>query len=130
MALQNTVDFNIKAVGDVSGQTFEGLFTVKTKLSISETLREKELVRKFIGFNSQEADRETTMIAGAVAYLAMRIVKAPQWWKESNGGQDLDDVNVLAAVNNAAQAKIAAEYEKLAQEAEKAQPFLKEQLKE
>jgi hypothetical protein len=128
MSLQNTVSFNVKLVGDVTKNTFEGVFEAKTKLSIKENLKEEELVRRFLGVNSQEASSESRMIAGAVAYLAMRIVKAPQWWKDSNGGQDLEDMNVLAGVNNAAQAKIAEEYEKLATEADKARPILKEQI--
>lgn len=128
MSLPRTVSFNVKVVGDVTGKVFEGLFEAKTSLSMTDQLKESEVVRRLLGYNSQDAEHEDKLKAKAIAYLAMRVTKAPQCWKDVEGGHTLEDLNVLAVVNNAAQAAIAAEYEKLAVEAEKAQPILKEQL--
>ena len=128
MSIQSIVSFNVKSVGDVTGTTYEGLFECKTKLSVSQGLKESEMVRRLLGVNSQEASNADRQIATAIAYLAMRVTKSPQWWKDSAGGQELEDLNVLADVNNEAMKAVAAEYDKLSQEAEKAQPVLREEL--
>lgn len=128
MSLQNIVSFNVKSTGDVTGTVYEGLFECKTKTSLSAGLKEGEMVRRLLGSNSQEASNDDRQIAQAIAYLAFRVTKAPQWWKDSAGGQELEDLNVLVDVHNAAMKAVVAEYEKLSKEAEKAQPVLKEQL--
>jgi hypothetical protein len=128
MSLASIVSFDVKCKGDETEKDYEGLFKVKTKLSIKERLKEDEIRRSVLGVDSQNAGTEATLIASAVAYLAVRLVESPDWWKASEGGMKLEDSNVLAIVNNTAMAEIAKEYQKLAKKAEDAQGEIKAEL--
>lgn len=128
MSIANIVSFDVKCKGDETEKDYEGLFKVKTKLSIKERLKEDEIRRSLLGVDSQNAGNEAVLIASAVAYLAVRLVETPDWWKASEGGLKLEDSNVLAVVNNNAMAEIAKEYQKLAKKAEEAQVELKTEL--
>jgi hypothetical protein len=128
MSISSIVSFDVKVTGDLTGKEYSGLFKVKTKLSVKERLKESEIKRSILGVASQDADQEAILMASAVAYLAVRVVESPAWWKESEGGLSLEDLNVLAVVNNTAQAEIAKEYDKLSKTAELAQVELKAEL--
>ena len=128
MSLPNIVSFDVKCKGDETEKDYEGLFKVKTKLSIKERLKEDEVRRSLLGVDSQNAGNEAVLIASAVAYLAVRLVETPDWWKASEGGLKLEDSNVLATVNNTAMAEIAKEYQKLSKKAEEAQVEIKADL--
>jgi hypothetical protein len=128
MAISSIVGFDVKVKGDESEKDYEGLFKVKTKLSIKDRLKEDEIRRTQLGMDSQNAGLEAHAIASAVAYLAVRVVDSPSWWKECEGGLKLEDSNVLAEVNNKAMAEIAKEYQKLTKVAEAAQEDLKKEL--
>jgi hypothetical protein len=129
MAIKQTVSFDVDIKGDVTGTQYPGVFKVKTKLSIKEKLKEDEIRRSILGVDSQNASPDAKAIAAAIAYLSIRVVDAPKWWLECGSGADLEDINVLADVNNLAMAEIAKEYEALSQEATKAQSVLKAELK-
>ena len=120
-----TVTFDIDQKGEVTGRSFIGTFTAKTKTSIMETLKEDQIYRRVLGENPQDAADDIKRIAMAYAYLQIRLTDAPDWWKDAGGGLGLEDLGVLAAVNNKAQEKIRLEYEKLTAEADKAKPELK-----
>ena len=120
-----TVTFDIDQKGEVTGRSFIGTFTAKTKTSIMETLKEDQIYRRVLGENPQDAADDIKRIAGAYSYLQIRLVEWPEWWKDSAFGLGLEDLGVLAAVNNKAQEKIRLEYEKLTAEADKAKPELK-----
>jgi hypothetical protein len=128
MSIANLVSFDIKCKGDETEKDYEGLFKAKTKVSIKDRLKEDEFRRSILGVDSQNAGVEASMIASAVAYLAVRLVEFPDWWKASEGGLKLEDSNVLAEVNNKAMAEVAKEYQKLAKKAEEAQVEIKAEL--
>lgn len=123
--MRDTIQFTINATGENSGQKFEGLFTAKVKLSHRETLREDEVYRTVLGQNPSEAGPDAASIARAVAYLTIRITDGPDWWKKSGSGLNLEDIDVLAAVNNGAVAAIKEERDAHLKKAEEAQPALK-----
>lgn len=125
--MQDTVKFPVDTKGQESGQEYKGLFTAKTKLSMREMLREDEIRRGLLGDNPNGASDIAKVMAAALAYLAVRIVDAPQWWKDANGGQDLQDENVLVAVHNGCADAIGKLYDAQVEEAEKAREDLKKQ---
>lgn len=125
--IAQTVTFDIDQKGEVTGKSFVGTFTAKTKTSIMETLKEDQIYRRVLGENPQDAADDIKRIAGAYAYLQIRLVDFPDWWKDSGFGLGLEDLGILATVNNKAQEKIRLEYEKLTADADKAKPELKEQ---
>ena len=121
--IKPTVDFNISVVGDTTGKEFVGSFSAKTKLSIREQLKENEVYREVLGTNGKDADEYSKTLASATSYLMVRVVSSPDWWKSLGFGLDIEDMNLLAAVNNSCRAAVQAEYkalEDLATDAEKA----------
>jgi hypothetical protein len=128
MPLANTVDFDVNVKGELTGKQFAGLFVCKTKLSVRDTLAEGALYRQILGPNPNEASLEQKSIALAHSFLAKRITKAPSWWADTGGCLDMDDMNVLAEVYQAAVTKVNKEYEVLEKEAAAAQPVLKTEL--
>ena len=124
-SLANTVTAEINEKGNVTGKEFSGIFIAKTKLSIAGTLEEDRIRRTVLGENSQDAGGIAQGIAAAYAYLRVRLVNFPDWWKDSDLGLSLEDLNILAAVNNSVQELIGKEYEKLNKAAIAAQETLK-----
>jgi hypothetical protein len=97
----NQVVFGIDVKGESTDRRYEGVFEAKTKLSHRESLKEDEVRRAILGVNSTEASEYAKSVAAAIAYLSIRVQKAPNWFKDSNNGLDLEDGNVLIEVNNA-----------------------------
>ncbi len=97
-------------------------------LSFRETLREDELRRTVLGVNPEGASPFVASVAETIAYLSTRIVDAPGWWRDSKGGLELKDDNVLRAVNTAVTEAINKEFEKETAEADKAADHLKTKL--
>lgn len=125
MSIKNTVDFSVDIKGEVTGDSFVGSFTVKTKLSVKEHLRQDELYRSLLGVDNQNASIDSKNLATALAYLATRIVKAPDWWNKMEGGLNCEDINVISEINNKCIAEIEREYKTLQEEATKAEEALK-----
>ena len=125
MALKSQVDFAIDIMGEITGNKYSGTFTVKTSLSMRETLKQDEIYRSIIGPDPSNAASNSRNIAAAISYLATHVIVSPDWWKKLQGGLECDDVNLIAEVNNKAQEVIDAEYKKLADEAKKAEDILK-----
>lgn len=128
MSIDSSVTFDIKVVGDESENTYEGVFNAKTKVSMRDRLKEDELRRAFLGMDAASASQEAYVIASALAFLGVRVTKAPKWWTESNNGSDLVDVNVVGEVHRACTNAINKEYEKLKKVATEAQKDLRKEL--
>ena len=125
MAIKSQVDFSVDLVGELTGNKFPGVFTVKTKLSMRESLKQDEIYRSILGPDSPNASPAARSVAAAISYLATHVIKSPDWWQALEGGMKCEDMNVLAEVNNKAQEEIDKEYKALAEEAKKAEDILK-----
>ena len=91
---KNLKTFNFDATGDTTGQEYKGQFTVKCTLTILEKrLLETEKSQMRADF----ANPTPNLIAYAtiLSNLRIRITDGPEWWKQSSGGDDLLDENVL-----------------------------------
>ncbi len=128
--MNNKVQFSVECKGETSDRNFSGLFTAKTKLSHREVLKEDEVRRNVLGQNPQYAGEYAASVASAIAYLAVRLVDSPDWWKQSGGGLELEDENVLVEVNNAAVKAIKEEQDARVKAAEAAQGALKAKVTE
>lgn len=119
--------FEIDVKGDRTGKAYAGVFEAKTKLSWRETAREDEIRRGIIGVNPNDAAEFIQLGAACAAYLHVRLIETPLWWKDKdcNGGLDLQDQNVLVEVHAAAVKKINEEYEAHLAAAKTAQGELK-----
>lgn len=73
------------SVDDVYGDQWRGEFTFKIKLSGGDLLRQSQLRRQYLGDNAAAADTDELNMAVIYSQLAVRVVKAPAWWKEQAG---------------------------------------------
>lgn len=123
MATQISVPIDTK--GEFSGTHFVGVFKVKTTTSFRDALREDEVRRTLLGAAPDAAGDYQASVAAALAYLAVRCIDVPDWWKSANNGVDLEDPNVLVEINNKIREAIDSERAAISKSAEQAQEALK-----
>ena len=86
--------FQFESVGNDTGRKYEGKFTVKTILKIREK-HQLELEKTILQADTKSPTAGLRGISNVLAELRVRVVDGPEWWKQSEGGADLDDENVL-----------------------------------
>lgn len=130
--MKSEVSANVNIKGENTGNTYTGIFTAKTKLSYREMISQDALRRQILGPDPKNAAEAIWEHASLASYLQVRLIDAPDWWKQSNGGLDGPvgtDHNVLTTVFNTVAAKIEEEIKAHAKEAEDAQKQLGEDAK-
>lgn len=98
MADPQGVQFEISVVGEETLETFTGKFRAKERYSWQDQLNIDRYRRELLGANMAEATVDVYKRATIVAELAAYLTEAPQFWKESRGGLDLIDDNVVGKV--------------------------------
>lgn len=114
--------FVIRVVGEVTGETFVGSFTVKTRLSHRDHLNRDSLRRQLLGDKPEFASERAATSAEIFSQCSTRILEAPSWWTGSDGGMTLTDDSVVIEVYQEAlkcEAEALAEVQKKAEEAKK-----------
>jgi hypothetical protein len=76
------------------GKRYEGRFTVRCLLNMRQK-HQLELEKTRLLGNYVNPTDELAGIAIVVATLRSRITDAPDWWKQSDGGMNLTDFDVL-----------------------------------
>ncbi len=101
--INETLLFQSKEAGNVTGQTYEGSFEVRKVLTPQQKAMADVERRAFLGNPSagEEIDTEVAELGFAISQLKMRIVKAPKWYTESNNLKNFLDSNVLIELVNA-----------------------------
>jgi hypothetical protein len=94
----NPVIFTINVVGDKTKEKWSGAFTSKPLLTHREELAIDRIKRDLLGPDSGHASGSSLAVASIIAELSIRLTSAPDWWKNANGGLDMVDENVIAAV--------------------------------
>jgi len=118
--------FNIHLTGNITGKTWDGDFRAKPILTFRDRLGVDRMRRELLGGDGTTADTEAAAAAKVISELAYRLTEWPEWWKESKGGLDLADVNVMQEVYKAAE-KVENDYfTKLEADGKAAQEKLKE----
>lgn len=79
------------------GQHYDGRFTVLCVLDM-RTKHRLELEKTRLMGNHASPTDELAGIAIILATLRTRIVDAPEWWKQSDGGYDITDFDALTAL--------------------------------
>lgn len=93
----NEFTFHFKHKGDVSGEWYEGDFTVCCCLTNAEQMEVAIRTDRYSG-GSKSLPEQFKLTNRVFAELDMRIKKAPKFWTESNGGWDLHDNNIVHEV--------------------------------
>jgi hypothetical protein len=94
------VAFEVHVKGVATGKTWDGKFRAKALLTFREQMLADKMRREFAGTDVQDPDIAAQ--AQIISELVFRLTEAPEWWKETKGGLDLSDPNVLTEVYNAA----------------------------
>lgn len=89
--------FEIHVRGSVTGKTWSGKFRARPLLTFRHQMNVDKLRREFAG-TAEGAIPEVVITASVLAELAYRLTETPEWWKESQGGLDLCDPNVVEDV--------------------------------
>ena len=93
----DTKTFSIHEVGTNTGKTWAGEFSARRFLSSRLQLERDRVLRSLLGDQPQfslQIDR-----AQKLADVHVGIVTSPEFWKESAGGLDLVDDNILDLVH-------------------------------
>ena len=97
--------FSINELGDTSldsktGEAvrFVGVFVVKRVLSKREEIAADIFRRQILGPDPLNSMASISNDAYVMGQLSVRIIKAPSWWEQSNGGLELKDNNILAKI--------------------------------
>lgn len=82
--------------GENSKETYNGTFKMKKYL----TNRERGAVTRYLEMLCKDIERDTTIIVfyQAVAHLHTHVIETPKWWKESDGGLNLIDMEPVFAL--------------------------------
>jgi hypothetical protein len=92
---QPTFSFVFEIIGDNTGEKFVGNFDSKLRLSHRDQLNKDQLRRQIIGDKPDQATKDSMMRAEILSHLSISLVDSPKWWKESGGGLDLFDDNII-----------------------------------
>ena len=104
ISIPNVHEFTVDEFGDTSAERFQGKFSLKTVLTHKEQLRRDELRRAYLGsFNQATPSPRAANQAELFAEINSRIVDlqkgCPSWWKDADMGLELQDDNVVMAIN-------------------------------
>jgi hypothetical protein len=93
--LLETEPVNLHVLGDKSGQTFMGAFSVLKRLTHRLELNKNRTYRELLGPNSADSDDDSKLRAEILSELSVAFTTVPAWWQECSGGLDIPDSNVI-----------------------------------
>jgi len=95
MAFVNpTKTVRLEVIGETTYEKFEGEFTFKILLTMTEQ-HDLELAYSRLLGDLENPSQNLTLIARIRSNLRFYIINCPIWWKDSDGGAQLFDFNVL-----------------------------------
>ncbi len=94
--------FDFEHVGGDTGKKYEGSFTVLCLLNMAQKHALELEKTRLLGNYANPTDG-LNGISVVLANLRVKIIDAPEWWKQSNGGYAIDDEDTLVALYNKVQ---------------------------
>jgi hypothetical protein len=91
---KNEKTFSVDLTGEDTGQKYTGEFTVRCVLNMSGK-HQLELEKTRLMADYANPSRGLAGIAISLATIRARIVKAPEWWAETDAGAEILDENVV-----------------------------------
>jgi len=123
--METTAVFTINVIGETTGKPYSGKFTIKTVLTRGDWFKADAQRRALLGANAQEAMPMLQLEAFMLGKLSVQILDAPDWWKNSNNGLELEDANVITSIFEIVKQKEDEAKEVLKKQAEEALNALK-----
>lgn len=94
---KNERTFSISVDGDTSGEKFEGQFTAKCVLNMSEKhIKELEKTRLMADYANPSGS--LAGIAEILSTLRVKLVKWPDWWANTDFGNKILDENIVITI--------------------------------
>lgn len=117
---ETTTVLSVSTTGTRTGKPYQGKLTVKTVLSRREAFLADERRRFILGGNAASAPPALQGEAYMLGLLYVRIVDGPDWWKNSDGGLELEDENIIGELYKLTEDAIAEREKELQTQSEKA----------
>lgn len=89
--------FDFEEKGEITGKKYDGQFLVKSLLNFGDK-HQLELQKTLLQADTRAPTPGLRGIAQIIAELGVRVVNAPTWWEQSNGGRSIVDENVVLAL--------------------------------
>lgn len=89
--------FAFEYVGETTGKKYEGQFTVLCVLNIGQK-HMMELEKTRLMGNYPNPTDGLAGFAVILSNLRAKIINAPEWWNQSNGGASIDDEDALVTL--------------------------------
>jgi len=91
---KNEKSFLLNHVGEITGRKYEGTFTVKCILNVADK-RRLEIEKSAISADLLNPTENLSAISIVVANLRVRVINAPDWFKQSIQTLDFIDEDVI-----------------------------------
>jgi hypothetical protein len=99
MSIQlDTATFIIDVVGDQTGEHYSGVFRTKLRLSHRLFLKQDQVRKELLGPNPESSSPRAINLADCFSLASVYIVESPSWWRDSGGGIEMQDDNIIGAV--------------------------------
>jgi len=96
MKINNTIaKFKFESIGEMTAQSYFGMFKTKCVLSIAEEIEADRLYREHLGDNLLYASQKAKELAFAISQLSVRVVEAPYFWTDLKNGENCLDKNIV-----------------------------------
>ena len=91
---KNEATFDVDIVGDTTFKRYQGNFIVRCVLSTGQRHAMELEKSRLMGSSPQPTDA-LVGLSEVLGMLRAKVIDAPEWWKQSLGGSNLSDENVL-----------------------------------
>jgi hypothetical protein len=92
--------FDFQYTGEVTGKEYTGRFTVIASLNVGQRISLESEKSRIIGIYPNPTP-DLIGLAITLAHLRVRITDdAPEWYKQSRGGELIDDEDTIVALYN------------------------------
>lgn len=89
--------FELDHIGEDTGKEYKGTFTVLCVLSVGQK-HALALEKTRLQGNYTNPTDDLAGLAIILANLRARIIDAPEWWKQSQGGTNIDDESAIVVL--------------------------------
>lgn len=91
---KNEKSFHFKHIGETTGHTYEGQFTVKCALSLADK-RSLEIEQSRLSMDLMNPTGNLSAISRVVANLRVRVIKGPDWFNDAISSLDVLDEDAV-----------------------------------
>lgn len=91
------ITFDFEHIGEDTGQKYDGRFTVLCSLTVGQKHALALEKTRLLGNYANPTD-DLAGLAIILANLRAKIIDGPNWWKQSNGGNNIEDESTLVSL--------------------------------